>query len=450
MREMGSSRSRVVRAPPPRALRAGDGRSLPALDVCRESPEPIGMLLWRSLRNVQLWADVPHAERGGLFAEGARDRRLEELRAGSLPEALEEPMATLAELLGAPQQIEPMRVAEACERIALWAGEARPETALEFAQAAALVCPDDARLCWQAGLRARDRGRAESAELWLVRAIVLSRQLGDWPMYVTAHLAMAKLRLQRGTVAGARRHLRFALNRARRHHLHLLRARVLHAQLAIEAESGHGEAVERCAAEALDAYREAPAERDELAFDVAWSWMDRGHFAEAGAVFARLVGSLEPRAGAHLAGARARCAGALGDRVTFEAARRTLERHQDGPGVAQAWANVAAGALALGARGEARRAAERARALAARRAEHRVVLLADSLRTQCTELSPRLDGTPLRPSPEDAASPARRALAERLVEALTPAAPQPTTAPTGQPIIAETSGRRSSRLSRER
>jgi tetratricopeptide (TPR) repeat protein len=424
MRDAAAERTWVLSAPLPRLSHPPGAASLPGTCVLEECSDPYGALLWRSLRSVHLWSQTPPTERAQLFAEGAGQRRRTELSALRLPEPLRSPLGTLAQLLDEAHRIEAPLVAAACEQISLWAGRERPETALEFAQAAALACPNDARLSWSTGVLARDRGRAELAEAWLMRAVVLSRRRGDWMHYGMAHLALAKLRIMRGNFPAARRHLRWALGRARRHHLHLLRARVLHAQLVVETESGDPAAVERCAAEALEAYRDAPDELSVLAFDVAYFWMDRGHFAEASAVFAELAGSLDPRAGPHLAGARARCAGALGEDAAFDRARAALEAYPAGPGVAPAWANVASGALGLQRWSDAHEAARRASALARKRGEHKVAFLTESLAEQATAGAyrrgpsrPASASTLAAPQDPDAAR-ERRALARRFTLAL--------------------------------
>src|SRR5690606_3206737 len=123
-----------------------------------------------ALRDVLLWSQTPAPEREGLFAPGARERRLAEQLAGSLDPEIEDPLRTLAALVEAPTTTSPETVALACRQIVQWA-EARGSlaTALAFAQNAALACPADAAAAFTVGRIARIAADYARAEVWFRR-----------------------------------------------------------------------------------------------------------------------------------------------------------------------------------------------------------------------------------------------------------------------------------------
>ncbi|CAN5257026.1 hypothetical protein BH23GEM4_BH23GEM4_04590 [soil metagenome] len=86
-------RERRWRALPP--IPAG-WESLSGLGVLEEVQGELGGLLWRSLRTVLLWSQVPARERAGLFPQGTEEARLADLLCLFPEPVLEAPLATLA------------------------------------------------------------------------------------------------------------------------------------------------------------------------------------------------------------------------------------------------------------------------------------------------------------------------------------------------------------------
>src|SRR5690606_14703556 len=142
-------RVRSWRVPPPLTRGA---ELLEGVEVLSEIPDAAGGLLWKSLRNVTLWASSIPRDAGGLFAEGARERRLAEIQSAVLDAEVRESLEALTSILSDPESAGREPIALACRRIAQWA-EARgaSATALAFVQAAALVCPRDPRLAFSVG-----------------------------------------------------------------------------------------------------------------------------------------------------------------------------------------------------------------------------------------------------------------------------------------------------------
>jgi hypothetical protein len=72
----------------------------------------------------------------------------------------------------------------------------------------------------------------------------------------------------------------------------------------------------------------------------------------------------------------------VGDNSVFEWARGEIVKYGPGPGIAEAWVDVARGALALSFYDDARQAAGLAEATARARKEGRIIFLAESVMEQ--------------------------------------------------------------------
>jgi hypothetical protein len=90
------------------------------------------------------------------------------------------PVAVIAGEMCDPPAADPKHLAHACLVISEWAlGHAAPATAVLFAEAAALVRPDDARYAYLTGRILQHRGRVREAERWLRRAMRVAGANGD-------------------------------------------------------------------------------------------------------------------------------------------------------------------------------------------------------------------------------------------------------------------------------
>ncbi|HWK89875.1 MAG TPA: hypothetical protein VNP72_07760, partial [Longimicrobium sp.] len=105
---------RRVRVPP--AVTRGP-ETLAAAGILDEVRGDLGVLLWRSLRNVALWTATPDARRAGLFAGGAADVREAEVRQLPVEPELVAPLSVLVRLLENPGGMELERVVNACRRV---------------------------------------------------------------------------------------------------------------------------------------------------------------------------------------------------------------------------------------------------------------------------------------------------------------------------------------------
>jgi tetratricopeptide (TPR) repeat protein len=216
------------------------GETLEGSELLDEIGGGPGVLLWRALRAVTLWAGRRPRGRGPLFAPGARERWLRDVAAVPAPEPLCGPLRALASLLAAPGGPAGERTARACAEISGWAAEAgAPLTALAFAQAAALAAPERAPAALAMGLRAAEAGQEIRAEGWLRRAVVLARAARDRATQAHASLHLAGILARRGERERAARAYRRAERLAARCGLPGVRAEALRAMR--DGEDGGGD-----------------------------------------------------------------------------------------------------------------------------------------------------------------------------------------------------------------
>jgi tetratricopeptide (TPR) repeat protein len=266
---------------PPALLHEPD-ELLEASQVLSELPTAVGALLWQSVRDVTLWAEIPEDEREELFGREAAHRRLSELLASGAEPALEVSLTTLAALVGSPASANPEIVSLVCQQVARWAeGRGAWGTAMAYAQAAALATPMDPSPALFAGSLALRWRRSARAETWLRRAIGLARRGRVWEAYAQAYVDMGTLYARRGQPAMAHRFFVQGLRAAKRHGLLLIRGAALHGMLRLAMEAGEHEDAERYARGAMRAYGRGHPRLPELVHDVAYLWVSRESYGRA-------------------------------------------------------------------------------------------------------------------------------------------------------------------------
>jgi len=374
---------------PPAILHGGE--AFEGVAVLDEVTSQLGLLMFQVIRDVYLWGSTPPEEREGLFEPRADEALVSILRDSDPEVQLESALMTLIRLAGAPELAREEQVALACQHVAHWAdSHGLLETAIAFAQGAAVVLSADAATSYAVGRLARRRAEHARAETWYRRAIALARQSGDWSSYAMAFAGLGNLYMQRGNLPAARRfHLR-ALRSARRHSLRALHGSALHDLFVIAAQAGQADEAERLAREAFEMYGPDHPRLVYLALDVAYFWMERGRFAPALTVFQALVHHmqrLEDRLG--VLANTVRAAAGAGERRLFEQTWDEvwdrMQRAQPAPGLTNAatvMLELAHGAATMGEYERAERAAERAVQVARERGEARTLLTAESVQDQ--------------------------------------------------------------------
>lgn len=404
--------SRRTRVPP--AITRG-AETLPGAPILEEVSGDLGVVLWRSLRNVALWASTPAASRGGLFAGPAAGIREDDLARLEIDAELVAPLSVMVRLLEAPGGMELLRVVNACRRVSLWAEQrGYLATALEWAQTAANAAPLSAGLAYAVGRIARRRAEYDRAESWYARAIVQARRTHDWRTYAVAYTGLGNMAVQKGNFPWAKRAYLRCLKASERHGMHDLQGTSYHNLFVTEIETGAGLEANALAERAFRAFGPEHAEVPRLAYDVAYHWMLEGLYEQALRVGEALERRFEtPAERAVALGLIARSGGGSGNRTAFHGARGRLDALLR-TGTAQETAarsllGIAYGAASLGDWPLAEEYGKQALEIANARREGRVVMAAEAA----------LDFVRSRPAaappPE---CPSAVALAEELVAAL--------------------------------
>jgi tetratricopeptide (TPR) repeat protein len=403
------SRTRI-----PSAITRG-AETLPGAPILDEVRGDLGVVLWRSVRNVALWGATPPASRGSLFAGAAAGIREEELARLEIDPELVAPLSVMVRLLENPGGMELIRVVNACRRVSLWAEQrGHLATALEWAQAAAGIAPQSAALAYAVGRIARRRAEYDRAESWYARAIVQARRSRDWRTYATAYSGLGNMAVQKGNFPWAKRAYQRCLNAALRHGLEDLQGATYHSLFVTEIETGTGPEADTLAEQAFRALGPGHPDLPRLAYDVAYHWVQEGLCEQALRVGRALERHFEtPAERAVALGLIARSGGGSGDRAAFHGARTRLdalvETETAEETAARSLLGVAYGAASLSDWPLAEEYANRALRIATERREGRVVMAAEAA----------LDFVRSRPAaaapPEH---PGAASLADQLVEAL--------------------------------
>jgi hypothetical protein len=290
--------------------------------VLAELPGEAGLALWQSLRDVTLWAAVEPGRREGLFAGDAAGARLRLLRAAGAEPALELALATLAALVGNPAAASAEIVTLVCLQVSRWAEErGKAETAIGFAQGAALATPGDACAALEVGRAALRWGRDARAETWLRRAVGLARRARDWSAYAEAWVELARLHHRRGAGEASRRAYARGVKAARRHGLSAVRGAGLHGLFLLAVEAGELDEAERLARAAVRSYGRAHPAVPGLLHGLARLWVRRERWERAVPLLRRLAAAgAEPGERAAALGLLARAAAGAGDRAGYQAA----------------------------------------------------------------------------------------------------------------------------------
>lgn len=281
----------------PPAIRRDPGDRLEGDQILDESPGDLGLLLWRTVRDLTLWADTPPERRADLFREGSR---LALLAATEIPHEVSAAVDTLHGMLTLGSRADTELVSQCCLEVAAWARRSElARTAVAFAQAGALVSPGYAEAAVHVGAYARAAGGQEArAGTWLRRALALARQEQDRTAYSVALVELALLYEGAGDAAQAERYYRLAFRAARRFGARPARMRAAHGLFRLARKQGDTATAGDFALRAQGAYDPDAAGSADLLLELARFWTDAGEPARARAALRRAVPALlaTPRA----------------------------------------------------------------------------------------------------------------------------------------------------------
>jgi tetratricopeptide (TPR) repeat protein len=265
-------------------------------------------------------------------------------------EALWAPIAVIAGELAQPPDVNPEVLTSACLAVTDWAlGCDADGTALLFAEAAAVVWPNNARLAWLCGKMYRERQQFGRAEMWLRRARRVAVWTGDWELQAQAVNSLGNLKVRLGDLAGGRELLLSAARLAKRKRLRERLAMAHHDLFVVATYAGQFSEAESHAQQAFAAYDPDHPNLLRLAFDVAHWWTQQGQFSRALQVLKVLRGRFaDPECQLQVLASTARAAGALNNSSSFHDAWAQAWKLIDS-GVADRLRAAAALELGLGA-----------------------------------------------------------------------------------------------------
>ncbi|MEX2570588.1 MAG: hypothetical protein WD737_04735 [Gemmatimonadota bacterium] len=375
-----SKRRQPQRLPPPIMHGA---EAIDSEVVLTEFSGELGLLLWKSVRAVRLWAATPPKDRGRLFEATAHERRAERLADAGLPAEVRAPLERAATVL--QRRPRAATVARACRDIGEWAS-ARGElgTAIEFMQAAGMVLPENAELAHEVAKLARTRADYGRAETWYRQAISRARRAADWHEFARSYIGLGKVLVLRGSFPQARRSLTRGLRAAKRFSIRPLAAAAYHELMVLSIQSERSMDATRYAKCAVDAYGAGHQRLPALAFDYGAFLLNSGYPKQALTIFKGVPADFGRSADRLLREAAiVQAAGSAGDHETYASAWAESERLLREPSTARATASallaMAHGADAVSDFVRAERTASEALKLSADRGESLLELAALSL-----------------------------------------------------------------------
>lgn len=279
------------------------------IEILHELPTVLGLVLWQDVRHLRAWAeasgpaDGADSRRGGARVELARSvlpiasapspkalfnpspppwviAKRAEARAqcGELADALD----LFRSVTAAPLAVDRAAVAAACREVVEWAlAHEHTQTAIELAEAAALVAPEDPAAANLAGRVTRNAGEYARAEVWFNRAIGYAREQDDRIELTRAHLGYGTLHKLVGRVREARRHLNSGSRIAHKLGQPSLAAEAQHDLCALLMVRGHYAEAEQHAQTALRWYPKSHPRFPLFVADVAYLFVLQRNFATA-------------------------------------------------------------------------------------------------------------------------------------------------------------------------
>jgi tetratricopeptide (TPR) repeat protein len=336
-----------------------------------------------------MWVETYPRDRPGVFGFETVEQRLAMVRSADLPPAIHGALMVLAGLM-APEAGRESELAAACQAIATWAElNGAHATRLAFAQACALLLPDDAKRALMVARVARDLGEIARAESWFRHTVRLSRNR-DVESYGWAYIGLGVLFMRAGNASGAQATMLRAIRHANRNHLREIAAVSHHHMFHLATEAGRLREAYKHAQTALICYGETPLGLRGLAADVGRFWIHLREFKRALPVLeAAAEGYPEPNIRAMVTAVIAQAAAGAGDRAKYEMARRSAEQlvleMSARPRMAETYLHLAYADLSLGEWESAEIAAQKAVDLAVAHGEREALIAGEAVCVQARQ-----------------------------------------------------------------
>jgi len=207
----------------------------------------------------------------------------------------------------------------ACEGVAAWAeDEGYPKTALQFAEAAAAVNPQDPYSAFVAARTNRVLGENWRAEVLYLRAIRMAYRELNWEVYTRANLGLGRLLADSGRFRAAADRYRSAARTAMDQGEEWLAAQTYHDIAVLKFEHGELEHAAEFALLALETYPRHNERLPVAVHDLVFLYVSEYHYAEVISILDVLVTlPLRPQDQVLVFGTLARTAGSLKDNEKF-------------------------------------------------------------------------------------------------------------------------------------
>lgn len=275
---------------PPTIMRSPGERVEGSGILAESSGDDLGLLLWRTARDVALWGDTPSDQRGNLFADGSGEARLARLAEADLPAAISASVDTIHGMLTLGARADGAVLCICCLEIAAWAhGKGLPETAIAFAQAGAVAAPEFGEAALHTGIYALRAGQVARAGTWLRRAVGVSRRERNRPAYAAALVELGRLYESDDRPVPAERFFRRGYRAGRRYSARSARMQAVHGLFRLARARGDAASAAQFALAAQGAYEPDVGGGPALLLDLARFWMDVGQPGRSRAALRRLA-----------------------------------------------------------------------------------------------------------------------------------------------------------------
>lgn len=291
---MSSENSSAPRRPhrysaPPPAPRASAGFGIP-----HELDTPLGLVLWRAVRDVQLCTDTSHAERQRLIRPPTTEVIERFGAAYSEAPELTDALSTFALMLRNPATVDVSELAAACHQVFVWADEkGLKQTALHFAEAAAYADPTDPARANFAARTARRALKRERATEWYSRAHRLASAARNKRESIYALLGYGTMMKDAGNFEEARKAFERGARKAAGCHRRREAAEAYHDLLALALEQRRLKLAGVYARKALWTYPVRHRRFPALAYDVAFLFLLEFRYSGAVSLLDRIVPLIE-------------------------------------------------------------------------------------------------------------------------------------------------------------
>lgn len=294
-RTQGRGRTAIRRWCVPPAIMHGPGDTVDGNGILAESSGELGLLLWRTARDVTLWGETPSRERGNLFAVESSATRFTRLIAAEIPHAITAPLDTIHAMLTLGTRADASVLSICCLEIATWADRrGLAETAVAFAQAGAVAAPCFGEAALHTGSYAARAGQVVRAATWLRRAVAVSRRERDRPAYAAALVELGVLYEAQGQAERAEQYFRLSHRAGLRFSARTARMRAIHGLFRLACARGDNMSAAQFALAARGVYDADARGGPALLLDLARFWTDQGETRHARSALRRLAGTRTP------------------------------------------------------------------------------------------------------------------------------------------------------------